>query len=199
MSDGYLKDVYDLDGPGAVRSYYDKWARTYDAEVGENGYATPARCAAALKATGLPLTAPILDMGCGTGLSGVALAAQGFATLDGCDLSPEMLEQARAVGVYRDLFPADAVPPHPYAAIAAVGVIGPGAAPPDLFDTCLALLDPGGRLVFSFNDHALDIPDYPAKLQTARDSGAVRLLFEEHGDHLPGIGIKSTVYVLEKT
>ena len=199
MTDGFLKKVYGLQGKRAVQEYYDKWAETYDAEVSANGYATPARCAAALRSTGLSLDAPILDMGCGTGLSGVALAAEGFSVIDGCDLSSGMLDHARARGLYRHLFLSGETPPDSYDVVAAVGVIGPGAAPASLFGTCLDLLRPGGRLVFSYNDHALEIPEYPATLAAARERGTVRTLFEERGDHLPEIDVKSTVYILEKT
>ena len=198
MASGFLKTVYDLDGEDAVRHYYDDWAASYDSEIAENGYATPRRCAEALAATGLAKDAPILDMGCGTGLSGLALRAAGFTVIDGCDLSPGMLAGARKRGVYRALHLSGDQPDTGYAAVAAVGVIGPGAAPPELFDTCLELIGAGGRFVFSFNDHALEEPAYPAKLAEARTMDQVRVLFEERGDHLPGIGVKSVVYVLEK-
>ncbi|NDV01298.1 class I SAM-dependent DNA methyltransferase [Pseudoroseicyclus tamaricis] len=195
---GHLKGVYDLDGEGEVRAYYDDWAGSYDSELAEAGYATPRRCAAALAASDLPKDAPILDMGCGTGLSGAALAEAGFTVIDGCDLSAGMLEQARARGIYRDLFLAGQALPESYRAVAAVGVIGPGAGPVELFDQCLALLPPGGRLVFSYNDHALEVPEFPARLEAALSSGAARRLFEERGPHLPSMGIESTVYVIEK-
>lgn len=198
MAAGFLKSVYDLDGEDAVRDYYDDWAASYDAEIAQNGYATPRRCAEALAASGLAKDAPILDMGCGTGLSGLALRAQGFTVIDGCDLSPGMLARAGKRGVYRALHLSGDLPGGGYAAVAAVGVIGPGAAPPELFDTCLGLIDPGGRFVFSFNDHALEDPAYPARLADALAADQVRLLFEERGDHLPGIAVKSVVYVLEK-
>ena len=57
----------------------------------------------------------------------------------------------------------------------------------------------GGRIVLSFNDHALEDPANEAKLQAHIDAGKARMLFKEYGDHLPGIGVNSNVYVLEKT
>ena len=44
----------------------------------------------------------ILDLGCGTGLAGAAFQPLA-ARLDGLDLSPAMLEKARARGIYDDL------------------------------------------------------------------------------------------------
>lgn len=95
MTEKFLTKSYGKKSPGALRAHYDAWADSYDAEIAENGYATPARCAAALAATGLGRSAAILDLGCGTGLSGVALAAEGFTVIDGTDLSPGMLKRPR--------------------------------------------------------------------------------------------------------
>lgn len=199
MTDGFLKKVYHLDGEDAVRDYYDDWSDSYDAEISENGYATPRRCAEALAACAPDPNAALLDMGCGTGLSGLAFRAAGFTTVDGADLSPGMIEKAEKRGAYRNLFMSPDLGGRVYDMVAAVGVIGPDAAPASLFDTCLAHLKTGGLFVFSFNDHALTVPEYPAVLAAARSRGAVITRFEEHGDHLPGINVKSTVYVLEKS
>jgi hypothetical protein len=60
-------------------------------------------------------------------------------------------------------------------------------------------LDSDGRLVFSFNDHTLQDPIHEARISEWTDCGAARLLFRERGDHLPGLDMKSNVYILEKT
>ena len=79
MPEKYLDKVYTIsNAPDAQCSLYNEWAETYDAELGEGGYATPARLAAALGAAEANRDAPVLDFGCGTGLSGAALAAAGF-------------------------------------------------------------------------------------------------------------------------
>jgi len=201
MSKGFLKNAY---GKQDARQLYDAWASSYDKEVADNGYVTPGRCAAALHAIMPDPTLPILDFGCGTGLSGLAFRLAGFTTIDGLDLSMAMLKQATTKKLYRSvsLIEEGAIPKHQpgdYAAIAAVGVIGAGAAPLSVFDTLMNGLAPGGYLVFSFNDRALEDPENEARVQLYLDAGQARLLFKEHGDHLPGTGIKSNVYVLEKT
>lgn len=198
---GFLDKAYQARDAASTRALYDDWAASYEAEVAENGYATPGRCADALKSYVPDLAAPILDFGCGTGLSGLALKLAGFDTIDGVDLSEEMLEGARAKAVYRhlDLIEADGpLPRSDYSAIAAIGVIGAGAAPIAVLHTLMQALPKSGKLVFSFNDHALDDPANEQGVTEWTDCGAARLLFKQHGDHLPGIDLKSNVYVLEK-
>ena len=198
----FLDKAYQARDAASTRALYDDWAASYEAEVAENGYATPARCAEALKAHSADRAAPILDFGCGTGLSGLALKLAGFEVIDGVDLSAEMLASARGKGVYRNLqqIEADAdLPRTDYSAIAAIGVIGAGAAPISVLHLLMRALPAGGKLVLSFNDHALEDPANEAGIAEWTDCGAARILFKEHGAHLPGINLGSNVYVLEKT
>jgi len=201
MSDKkFLDQVYDVATPEATRSLYDDWSATYEAEVSENGYGTSGRIAEALTRHVPDKTAPILDFGCGTGLSGVALRLSGFQTIDGADLSAEMLQGARNKGVYRKLWQVEAGDglPEGYTIITAIGVIGAGAAPAGVFDLIMAALPSGGLFALSFNDHALADPQFEGKLRSYTDTGKARLLFQEYGTHLPGIDLKSNVYILEK-
>ncbi len=203
MTDKFLDKAYGARDAASTRELYDDWAASYEAEVAENGYATPGRCAEALKKYIDDQDQPILDFGCGTGLSGLALKLAGFSTIDGLDLSAEMIAQANDKGAYRTLRQIDADaplshPPGEYAAIAAIGVIGAGAAPISVFDTLMKGLGKGGLMVFSFNDHALADKTNEARVNEWTDCGAARLLFREHGPHLPGINLKSNVYVIEK-
>ncbi len=202
--DGFLDKAYDMGSVDEVRDFYGNWAETYEAEIAENGYATPGRCAAALAGFAPDKAAPILDIGCGTGLSGLAFRAAGFEKIDGTDLTPDMIEKARGKeGVYRNLFLGDMNEPLPvepgtYAHMAAVGVMGPNLAPPETINEVLEKLPAGGCFVFSLNDHALAVPEYPGRVIDVVDGGAAELMFKEHGPHLPGIGLESTVFVLRK-
>lgn len=197
---GFLDKVYDARDAASTRTLYNDWSATYEAEVGENGYATPGRCAAALAEHVSAKDTPILDFGCGTGLSGLALTLAGFTVVDGVDLSADMLKVADEKNVYRTLATIEADDPIPpgYAIYAAIGVIGAGAAPISVLHAILHALPKGGHFVFSFNDHALEDPTNEAAIAEWTDCGAARLLFKDYGDHLPGIGLKSNVYILEK-
>ncbi|MGM0586630.1 MAG: class I SAM-dependent DNA methyltransferase, partial [Pseudomonadota bacterium] len=133
----FLDEVYGLDEAPDTKDLYRDWAATYDAELAEQGYVSPQRCAQALKDAAEGARGPLHDLGCGTGLSGEAFAEAGFDPIDGSDFSEEMLKIARDKGVYRDLLKADLNTPLPfedeaYAHIAAVGVFSPGHAPAEL-------------------------------------------------------------------
>lgn len=204
MPERFFDRVYKAATPKETRAVYDRFATEYDAEVTAQGYATPGRIADALAAALHDRAAPILDFGCGTGLSGAALAKRGFTTIDGRDLSPEMLALAGARGVYRSLATTGDGPTlgdikGPYAAIVACGVIGAGAAPLPVLDTLLDASTPGALLAFSFNDHTLEDPSYEARVARAVASGEARQLFRQDGPHLPGLNMNAVVYVLEKT
>src|SRR5690554_2070664 len=97
-----LHRLYTMDGGAdACREIYREWAEGYDRDTIEGmGYVAPALAAETL-APLLPEGAVVLDAGCGTGLAGAELARRGVSAIDGIDISPEMLTEARAKQVYR--------------------------------------------------------------------------------------------------
>lgn len=88
-----------------LESFYGKWAEKYD-EI----------FVSALTATNKHITgllynylsskmhSVILDVPCGTGLTGLQLHSAGFKNIDGVDLSDDMIKQAKQKGIYRHLF-----------------------------------------------------------------------------------------------
>jgi len=200
-SEGLLGTAYDLETGDQTLDHYQRWAGTYDQEVGvDNGYAQPARCAAALAGVADPC-GHVLDVGCGTGLSGVALRDVGFTRLDGCDFSPPMLERAAATGVYGRLFESDLnkgldVADDTYDHAAAVGVFSFGHIRPSALRDVLRVVRPGGAVVVGLNDHFWDAGRFPAELDAIEADGSAAVAFREHGDHLPGADIEGWVVVL---
>ena len=68
--------------------------------VGDLEYQAPERLREALDATvGAASGLRVLELGCGTGLFGIQVRSRA-ASLTGIDLSPEMVERARARGIY---------------------------------------------------------------------------------------------------
>ncbi|MEM1300448.1 MAG: methyltransferase domain-containing protein [Pseudomonadota bacterium] len=199
-----LDTVYNLKSAGDSKAFYDGWAEGYEAELAEHGYVTPARAAEALAAHAASPWAPLAEFGCGTGLGGLALAAQGFECIDGFDISEEMLNRAEAKGIYRALAaldmsqPLQDLPTDIYQNAAAIGVFNPSFMPASVLDEILALIPSGGCFVFTLNDHALAERSFEARLMDLVEHNVADLLVKEHGAHLPGIGLDSTVYLLRK-
>lgn len=204
MTGGRLDSAYDLSSPDKAAEFYGEWAADYEDELAEAGYVTPARCAAALaEAASLPW-APLLELGCGTGLGGLALRAAGFDCIDGLDISPEMLARAEAKGIYRHLTvadlskPLDFLEPGTYQNAAAIGMLNPNFMPAMLIDQVIELLPAGGCFVLSLNDFALAEGSMETRILELTEYGVADLAFKDHGKHLPGIDMQSTVYVLHR-
>ena len=202
--EGLLGTAYNLETGEETLAHYQRWAATYDQEVGvDNGYAQPARCAAALdEATDRP--GSVLDVGCGTGLSGIALRDVGFTDLDGCDFSPPMLERAAETGVYRRLFEADlnaglGIQDGTYDHAVAVGVFSFAHIRPDALRSVIRAVRPGGTVVVGLNDHFWDVGTFSAELDAIETDGLASVVSREHGEHLPGADIMGWVVVLVRS
>lgn len=105
---------------GYVRHLFDQFSADYDTcMIGQLGYSAP-DILGSMAAMVLPQAAAhsltILDLGCGTGLAGMAFAELA-GRLDGIDISPGMIEKARAREIYRQLATGDIeteLPSHAY-------------------------------------------------------------------------------------
>jgi predicted TPR repeat methyltransferase len=128
---------------------YAEWAPTYDADVfDELGFTGSARIAELLVSVLPDPTVPVLDLGCGTGAVGRRLAQLGVTTVDGVDLSPEMLAVAANSGAYRRLTVADLHAMEDqadtYAASVSAGTFTTGHVGPEVVPRLLDLLRPEG-------------------------------------------------------
>ena len=139
-----------LAGTDQAAELYREWAGTYDDDVfGRLGFTGSARIAELLIEHLPGPTAPVLDLGCGTGAVGRRLVELGVTTVDGVDLSPEMLERARRTGAYRhlavrDLTAFDLEVGGPYAATVSAGTFTSGHVGPSVVPRLLAAVEPGG-------------------------------------------------------
>ena len=83
-----------------VRAGYGEWSRTYEQDVLDE---MDLRLLNRVQTVDWQAQDRILDLACGTGRIGVWLKEHTSSSLDGVDLTPEMLEQAESKGVYRHL------------------------------------------------------------------------------------------------
>jgi len=186
-----------------TRRFYDEWSAVYDDELGENDYRQPLRCAAALARYMADRTGLVLDAGCGTGLSGVALANAGFERIDGCDFSPRMLEKALKTSIYQRLFEADLnmrqdFPNGHYSGLAAVGVFSFGHVAADAIEEFHRIVEPNGVIVIGLNDHFYQEGSLRRRIDALAGNGKFEILVQEPGAHLPGIGLSGWVIALRR-
>ncbi len=148
-----------------VRGLFDQYAGHFDRHlVDVLGYRTPALLDALLRRHGGGSQAPagsIADLGCGTGLCAPFLRPAA-AHLAGVDLSPRMLDKARATGLYDELACTDigdwlAGQEGRHDLLVAADVLVYIGALETLFARARAALRPGGR--FALSCEALDDGD----------------------------------------
>ena len=86
-----------------VRTLFDQYAPRFDRALEDLSYRAPTLLLDAVQAVVMQRRAPrfgtMLDLGCGTGLAGAAFRPH-VDRLVGVDLSPKMIAQARAKGLY---------------------------------------------------------------------------------------------------
>ncbi len=202
--ENFFDIAYTLSTSDEAKAMYDRWAAVYDQDLKNGDYQQPARCAAALVAQQPDGDIHILDVGCGTGLSGLALRDVGYAKIDGCDLSKGMLEKAGTLGLYEKLFACDLnQPPLPvqdenYDALTAVGVFSFGHIMPDAVDELLRITKTGGTIIIGLNDHFYEEGSLTAKLESVENEGKLSIINREHGDHIPANDLKGWVLTLRK-
>jgi predicted TPR repeat methyltransferase len=187
---------------GTTRIGYDGMAADYDATLADWRYEAPtvaARLIADRLAEAGPLAeARVLDVGCGTGLSGQALATAGIGRIDGVDLSEDSLALAAAKGVYATLTPVDLnAEPGPdgrrlpmaddgYDGLVCVGVmtyLHEAAAIAEF----ARVVRPGGWIVFTSRDDLWAERGYPATLDRLAAEGRIAVAaVSEPMPYLPG-------------
>lgn len=195
----FFDRLYDIHDGDEIRDHYNRFAASYDNELMSRGYAQPGRVADAVVAAGVPFDARILDAGCGSGLSGRALAERGYSQIDGCDYSTEMLAVAAQTGVYHELHQVDlnleplAVPGAPFDLVTAVGVVGHGHVSGAAIGRLITLLRPGGLLALAINELAWPEGDVKPELDRLVEQGLVTPYHAEVGEHIPGLASQGWV------
>ncbi|NKB20515.1 MAG: methyltransferase domain-containing protein [Alphaproteobacteria bacterium] len=151
-----MTDVPDRASNGYVATLFDRFAPDFDEQLtGELEYQVPAVLAETAKdcfpeANG---GLDVLDLGCGTGLSGVAIKDLA-KRIDGVDLSGEMLKLARKRRIYKKLTKSDIISylddaPRQYDLVLGADVFIYFGSLDALFSGITGALKPGGFVIFS--------------------------------------------------
>ena len=209
MAKNFLEKMYTITNTTTsdeIKSIYDEWAKDYDHDlVDDHAYAMPARAAAMAARCVTDLSSSVLDVGCGTGLSGLALRHHGFTCLDGCDLSPNMLAIARDRSLYDRLFEVDLLAPpmdvndNHYDLTIAVGAFATGHLGGPAVDELCRITRQGGTVIITTNDPFYETGILQATFERLLDGSLITDFTAEHGDHIPGKNIGGWVFAFTKS
>lgn len=154
-----IDDAYAVKSPADNVKLYGQWASTYDTDLTERiGYEGYLRVAEAFLSQHSRIDGAVLDVGCGTGLVGARLRKGGIETIDGIDISNEMLAEAGkkktqdGAPVYRNLISADLtktidIPDNQYAALISAGTFTHGHLGPESLNELWRVAAPGAVCV----------------------------------------------------
>ncbi len=168
-----LEGAYALKTPEDSVKLYGDWAETYDDSfAAASGYQLPEAVAEAFaRADG---TGPVLDVGAGTGLVGVALHELGIGLVDGTDISSAMLAEAALKDCYENLFEGDLtgaldVEDGLYQGVVSAGTFTHGHVGPEAFDELLRIAAKGALFVLSINAEHFEARGFAAKFDALKD------------------------------
>jgi predicted TPR repeat methyltransferase len=190
-----------------VKAFYDVWATDYDTDMAAVEYKNPVDVAIELEKLFPDIKGiKILDVGAGTGVGGKKLAELGFNNVDATDGSPQMLEIAKKLGVYKNVLPAEVlvkgqrmltVPVESYDAIVSSGSFYPFHLQGHHLTCFLDCVRTGGVLVLSscpHSDNGVGLKPMVAQLEA---DGVIKIIQETY---IPKwyCDDDGTVFVLEK-
>lgn len=164
-----LDSVYGADTPETLAQAYAAWAATYDSETASLGYLLPFLITAWVARHVPSGQGPLLDAGCGTGLSGPSLKALGYGDIAGLDLSDDMLKIAGSRNAYSELKKAMLGGPLPwpdghFRAFFSTGVFTISHAPASGLHELVRITRRGGHAIFTVRDQVFESGGFQAVL-----------------------------------
>ncbi len=176
-------------GAGLLKGVYWLTARAYNTILVDMlGYRAPELAADAFAARWRGGDGPVLDLGCGTGLTAAALSKRVSVVVDGLDYSSSMLDQARRKGLYRHLVEADAtktlpLEPESYAGAISSGLFTHGHVGPEALEPLLAALAPGALFAFTVYSVIWRRSGFGEALDRLAGEGRIAVLSHEEVGH----------------
>lgn len=181
-----LAEAYSVRSPADNRDLYARWADTYDVAFAEKHRYDYHNTISDVYLQAGGTSELVLDVGCGTGLVGVALRQRGVTEVHGLDLSAEMLAQAarkRGIDgepVYARLLEADLtttveIPDLTYPGLISAGTFTHGHVGPEALNQLVRVCSSGALLAIGVNGELFNTEGGFAEwLASAEESGLIR-------------------------
>jgi predicted TPR repeat methyltransferase len=182
-----LERAYKLSSDEDTHELYRDWAETYDKTMLDGlGYLSPRLVSRLLADHVSDKTMPVLDVGAGTGLAGLELAALGFTSIDAIDYSADMLAVAAQRDIYKNLIEGDLTKPldiadATYGAAVCTGTFTHGHVGPSCLAELFRIIAPGGLFAFSINTGVWIDAGFERELGRLEKTSAVRLVARQSG------------------
>ena len=199
-----LTRINHLQDGASSRGLYDDWSQNYDAHLLDDfGYISPQIAAQTLAERSRQRDVDIVDYGCGTGLVGEELVKQGFATIDGVDISAGMLGQAREKGDYRNLVCSDLTAPIAlddavYDVAICVGSMGAGHVGAQHVPELLRPLKSGGLFIITINSMHFASEGFEQAFSQLEDTGLWQIRLLEEFNYMTQLDRPGWLVLVEK-
>lgn len=200
-----VEAVFAATNPEELAANYDKWAGCYETDL--EGHAGPAD-AVEQCLNYVAKTARILDAGCGTGLVGQLLNAQGYYHLEGLDLSTGMIAQAKQKGCYQAFYQMALgetldIASDSFDAVISVGVFVMGHARSTSFNELIRITKPRGHIIFTLRPEFYENTDFKTTMQQLENTGGWTLVHVTEPFHgrfkaHPDVNLQVWVYAVNK-
>lgn len=169
-----LEDAYSLQTPEDSKDLYRQWAETYDESFSRAfDYLLPQHVAE--RYSEKEGESPILDVGAGTGLVAKALKVHGRYSIEGLDISQEMLAIAKTQNLYDAYIEGDLtknleLPDNTYGGVISAGTFTHGHVGPDAIDELLRISQPDAQFVLAVNAKHFEANGFGAKFSSLHRS-----------------------------
>lgn len=161
----------------STKPLYDEWSHNYENDLLNNlGYNAHIIVADALAGLLPNRQAPIIDIGCGTGLVAHELNRHGFTTIDGIDISEDMLAHAKAKTIYGNLVIGDmnartSILNNSYDAAICAGSFAPGHLGPESYREIIRFVRKGSPIAIFMNGVHFVSDNYEGHIRTLEQEG----------------------------
>ncbi len=182
MGKKWLKIVYEEKNSSKLKKHYRGWAKEYDNDIKDWGYAYPKQLRKIIeKQVKIPRKSKILDAGCGTGYVAETLKELKFTNIIGLDYSEDMLKIAKSKNIYRRLIcqslnKKTSLRSNQFDVILCTGVLTSGHVGPNAIKELIRLTKKNGYLILSISETIFEKLGFKKELERRKNELKTKII-----------------------